>query len=126
MGFWVSGRDAVSGEPGRLLSDAATADAAREQARAQGLTPETVEPAEPAPEPRAAGRRGEAVPGWFWIGAGVALLGSCAWSAALTEVYRWLGRGDFAGVAVVALYLAVPAGLIGAGVRRLRPPRDRT
>lgn len=48
------------------------------------------------------------VPGWFQIGAGVALLGSCVWSAALAEIYRWMGRGEVAGVVVVVLvYLVV-------------------
>jgi hypothetical protein len=117
MGFWVSGRDAVSSEPGRMLSDAVTADAAWEQARDQGLIPEVVEPADPAPEPSRPRPRRAAVPGWFHIGAGVALLGSCVWSAALEAVYRWLGRGFAADAAVVALYLAVPAALIWSGAR---------
>jgi hypothetical protein len=119
MGFWVSGRDAASGELGRMLSDAATADEAREQARSQGLIPEAVEPAEPTPEPPRPRPRREVVPGWFWIGAGVALLGSCFWSGALTEVYRWLGRGTPAAVAVVAIYIAVPAMLIWSGSRAI-------
>ncbi len=51
MAFWVYGRDATSGQPGQMLSDAATAEAAREQAITQGLTPERVEPAPDELEP---------------------------------------------------------------------------
>ena len=39
MPFWVHGRDATTGEPGQMLSDAATPEAAREQAR-KGAKPE--------------------------------------------------------------------------------------
>lgn len=45
MAFWVTGRDAVSGEAGRMLSDAGTADEAIEQVKAQGLIPDAAEPA---------------------------------------------------------------------------------
>jgi len=51
MAFWVYGRDANTGAPGQMLSDAATPEAAREQAIAQGLTPERVEFQVDPPDP---------------------------------------------------------------------------
>ena len=81
MAFWVYGHDAASGEPGQMLSDAATEEAARQQARDQGLVPDRVEPAPPpsrwpaaaAPEPPRSGR-------WWnlWLALGVVLL--CLWA----------------------------------------------
>src|SRR5262245_50902420 len=106
-----------------MLSDAPTADAAIDQARAQGLIPDATEPAPAAADP-VPQRRGEVgIPGWFRLGAGFALLGTCVWSAALTEVYRWLGRGDLAGIVVFLLYLAVPTGLIWSGARAIGPKK---
>lgn len=51
MGFWILGRDTVTGSPDRMLSDAETIDAAREQAQNQGLTCDQIEPAEAYPGP---------------------------------------------------------------------------
>lgn len=45
MPFWIYGKDAKTGRPAEMLSDAATPEAAREQATAQGITAERVEPA---------------------------------------------------------------------------------
>ncbi|HEY2783651.1 MAG TPA: hypothetical protein VGJ05_01640 [Fimbriiglobus sp.] len=45
MGFWVYGRDEKSGDPDRMLSDADTPEAAREQAGRQGLVMDWAEPA---------------------------------------------------------------------------------
>jgi hypothetical protein len=125
MAYWVSGRDATSGEPGRMLSDAATAEAAQEQARKQGLLPETVEPADLASDPSLSRPRRQSSLGQMRIGIGVGLLISCVWSAALTEVYRWVGKGDFATVVVVVLYLVVPAWLIWSGNKELGRGRDQ-
>jgi len=102
-----------------MLSDAATAEDAQEQARKQGLLPDTVEPAELAPEASLPRPRPESSLGLLRIGIGVGLLISCVWSAALNEVYRWAGKGDFATVIVVVLYVVVPAGLIWSGNKEL-------
>ena len=123
MAFWVSGRDAVTGEPGRMLCDAATPELAREQAREQGLIADEVSPAAEPETPLPARRSDRPLPAAWFIGLGIGLLGSCVWSAALDEVYRGLGRGDLARAAVIALYLALPGLLIWWGVSRLRAER---
>jgi len=47
MAFWVYGKDATSGQPAEMLSDAETPEGAQEQARSQGIDVERVEPATP-------------------------------------------------------------------------------
>src|SRR5262245_61114890 len=50
MPYWVYGRDATSGAADQMLSDAATPEAAREQATAQGMIVERIEPAPATPD----------------------------------------------------------------------------
>lgn len=58
MPFWVYGLDSTTGEPGQFLSDAETAEVAREQAMSQGLVPERVEVySEIAPAPSSGANR---------------------------------------------------------------------
>src|SRR5947209_2048468 len=53
MAFWVYGKDATSGRPAEMFSDADTPEAAKDQAREQGITAERVEP-DPGAPPAAA------------------------------------------------------------------------
>ena len=86
--------------------------------------PEGVEPAEAAPEQSRARPQETALPGWFWIGIGVALLGSCVWSAVLNELYRRLGRETLAAVVVVAVYVTIPALFLWRGIQTIDRRRN--